>query len=127
MLRQQQPALLQAVVDFAVFAEHRASTAALQAEEQEFGASRGCGFCSVACQVFPLAIAPYPAKGTTGWGSPWSARHWQGSAPLSLGLGTHRTPWDSHLQGLLCTELPGALVTIQDLLETKRHEKLEAA
>lgn len=38
-----------------------------------------------------------------------------------------KPPWNSHLQGLLCTELPGALVTIRDLLETKRHKKLEAA
>ena len=105
--------LLQAVVDFAVLAEHRASTAALQAEEQEFGASQGCGFCSVACQVCPLVVAPYLAEGAAGWGSPSSAERWQGSAPPALGLGTHRNPpGDGRLQRLLCTELPGALVTI---------------
>jgi len=46
LLLQQEPVLVQAVVDFIVLAEHRASAAALQAEEQESGVSQGCGFCS---------------------------------------------------------------------------------
>lgn len=79
----EEPVLLQAVVHFAVRAEHGASTAALQAEEQEFGVSQGCGFCSVACQVCPLALALHPAAGATGWGSPSSAEPLQGSPPCA--------------------------------------------
>lgn len=90
LLRQQQAALLQAVGGFADLAEHRTATSALQAGEQEFGASQGRGLCSVACHVCPSAIAPYPAKGATGWGSPFAAERWQDSAPTSLG--THQTP-----------------------------------
>lgn len=90
LLLQQQAALLQAVGGFAVLAEHRATTSALQTEEQEFGASQGCGMCSVACQVCPSAIAPYPARGATGWGSSFPAECWQDSASPSLG--THQNP-----------------------------------
>lgn len=108
--------LFQAVVDFAVLAQHRASTAALQAEEQEFGVSQGCGFCSVACQVCPLAIAPYTAERAAGWGSPSSSELLQASAPCAPITGPghppNPPPGDGHLQDLLYTELSGALITI---------------
>lgn len=49
-------------------------------KSRNLGRLKGCGFCSVACQVCPLAIALYPAEGAAGWGSPSSAEPLQGSA-----------------------------------------------